>query len=52
MPRVTIVCHSKEELDFYIYIYIIERKLRRITRIVMFLVMGFLKGQIFLFKLG
>jgi len=22
MPRVTILCHSKEKLDFYIYIYI------------------------------
>jgi hypothetical protein len=22
MPRVTILCHSKEELDLYIYIYI------------------------------
>jgi len=28
MPRVTILCHSKEKLNFYIYIYIslIERK--------------------------
>jgi hypothetical protein len=25
MPRVTILCHSKEELDFYIYIYMIVK---------------------------